>query len=155
MGIRDRLRALGMELPAPPSAVAAYLPAVRIGPLVYTSGQLPFHQGKLLAEGRVNREVTVDAAYHAARQCALNALSVAGALLGDVDHIRRVIKVVGFVQSAEDFHGQPQVINGASDFFYELMGEAGQHARSAVGVIALPLNAAVEVEVIFETDLQS
>jgi enamine deaminase RidA (YjgF/YER057c/UK114 family) len=150
--IRDRLHALGIELPAPPQAVAAYVPAVIVGSLVYTSGQLPFSQGQLLAKGPVGREVTREAAYQAARQCALNALSVAGAALGDVDHIRRVIKVVGYVQSSEDFHEQPAVINGASELFAELFGEAGQHARSAVGVIALPMNASVEVEVIFETD---
>jgi len=150
MSITVRLQALGITLPPPPKAVAAYVPAVVSGRLCFTSGQLPFADGRLLAEGRVGGEVTPEDAYQAARQAALNALSVAAEAAGGVDRLKRVVKVVGFVQSTDDFHGQPQVINGASELFESVFGEAGRHARSAVGTNALPLNAAVEVECIFE-----
>ncbi|AEJ39743.1 endoribonuclease l-psp [Sulfobacillus acidophilus TPY] len=150
MSITVRLQELGITLPPPPKAVAAYVPAVVSGRLCFTSGQLPFADGRLLAEGRVGGEVTPEDAYQAARQAALNALSVAAQAAGGVDRLKRVVKVVGFVQSTDDFHGQPQVINGASELFESVFGEAGRHARSAVGTNALPLNAAVEVECIFE-----
>ncbi len=150
MAVSDRLRELGIILPQPPSAVAAYVPAVLTGSWCYTAGQLPLKDGVLLARGRVGAEVSEEDGYQAARQCALNAISAAAAQAGGVDRIKRVIKVVGFVQSRDDFHGQPKVVNGASELFEHVFGEAGRHARSAVGTNALPLDAAVEIEVIFE-----
>lgn len=153
MSISDRLNAMGIALPTPPTALAAYVPAVLSGAWCFTAGQLPLADGQLLATGRVGSEVDVDTAFRAARQCALNAISVAAALVGGVDRLVRVVKVVGFVQSADDFHGQPGVINGASELLQSVFGEFGRHARSAVGTNALPLNAAVEVEVIFEVQV--
>jgi len=146
---RDRLAELGIELPAPVAPLASYVPAVRTGDLVYTSGQLPIVDGALAATGKVGAEVSVaDAARHA-RTCALNALSAIDALVG-IDAVRRVVKVVGFVASAAGFAEQPQVVNGASDLLGEVFGAAGQHARSAVGVAELPRDAPVEVELIVE-----
>lgn len=152
MSIAARLQELGITLPEPPKAVAAYIPALMVGNLCFTSGQLPLNQGSLVAEGRVGSEVAPETAYQAARQSALNCISVAAQAAGGVDRLKRVVKVVGFVQSAPDFHGQPQVINGASELMELVFGEAGRHARSAVGTNALPLNAAVEVEMIFEVE---
>jgi enamine deaminase RidA (YjgF/YER057c/UK114 family) len=144
-----RLAELGVELPEVAAPVAAYVPAVRSGNLVLTSGQLPFVAGSLAATGKVGGEVSPEEAKAHARTCALNALAAVHALVG-VDAIVRVVKVVGFVASAEGFTGQPAVVNGASELFGEVFGEAGQHARSAVGVAELPLGAPVEVELIVE-----
>ena len=144
-----RLKELGIELPAVAAPVAAYVPAVRTGSLVYTSGQLPFTGGALPATGKVGGEIGPDEAKGYARTCALNALAAVDALVG-LDSITRIVKVVGFVASAEGFTGQPAVVNGASELFGEVFGEAGQHARSAVGVAELPLGAPVEVELIVE-----
>jgi enamine deaminase RidA (YjgF/YER057c/UK114 family) len=126
------------------------VPAVRSGDLVYTSGQLPTVDGKLLAVGKVGDEVGATDAAGLARTCALNALAAAASAAGGLDQIRRIVKVTGFVASAPGFSGQPQVINGASELFIEVFGEDGKHARSAVGVAELPLNAPVEVELIAE-----
>lgn len=150
MSIAARLTELGITLPEPPQAVAAYIPAIITGSLCFTAGQLPLKDGQLVAAGQVGAAVSPEKAYEAARQSALNAISVAAQAAGGVDRLIRVVKVVGFVQSHEDFHGQPQVINGASELFESVFGENGRHARSAVGTNALPLNAAVEVEVVFE-----
>ncbi|MFG1785215.1 RidA family protein [Rhodococcus oryzae] len=144
-----RLADLRIELPDVAAPVAAYVPAVRTGNLVYTSGQLPFIDGELQQAGKVGGAVSVDTAKAAARTCALNALAAIDALVG-LDSVVRIVKVVGFVASAEGFTGQPGVINGASELFGEVFGDAGVHARSAVGVAELPLNAPVEVEVIAE-----
>ncbi|KQB87219.1 RidA family protein [Corynebacterium lowii] len=147
--ISERLAELGITLPAVAAPVAAYVPAVQVGNQVWTSGQLPFVEGALPATGQVGAEVTPEEAAGHARLCALNALAAIDALVG-IDSIKRVVKVVGFVASAPDFHGQPQVINGASELVGEIFGEAGVHARSAVGVAELPLDSPVEVEVIVE-----
>ena len=144
-----RLTELGIELPAVATPVAAYVPAVRTGSLVYTSGQLPFVDGALAATGKVGGELAPEEAKRHARTCALNALAAVHALVG-IDAVVRVVKVVGFVASAEGFTGQPAVVNGASELFGEVFGEAGQHARSAVGVAELPLSAPVEVELVVE-----
>jgi len=144
-----KLKELGIELPAVAAPVAAYVPAVRTGSLVYTSGQVPFVGGKLAATGKVGAEIGPDEAKGHARTCALNALAAVDALVG-LDSITRIVKVVGFVASAEGFTGQPAVVNGASELFGEIFGEAGQHARSAVGVAELPLGVPVEVELIVE-----
>lgn len=149
MSASARLTELDIALPAPAAPLAAYVPAVRTGNLVYTSGQLPLIGGELTHAGKVGAEVTPEQAKTAARTCALNALAAIHALVG-VDSVTRVVKVVGFVASASDFNGQPGVINGASEFLGEVFGEAGAHARSAVGVSELPLDAPVEVELIVE-----
>ncbi len=146
----ERLAALGLTLPPVVPPVAAYVPAVRTGGFVYVSGQLPVVDGKLLAVGKVGGEVSVSAAAGLARTCALNALAAAAAAAGGLAAIRRVVKVTGFVASAPGFNGQPQVVNGASELFIEVFGEDGRHARSAVGVAELPLDAPVEVELIAE-----
>jgi enamine deaminase RidA (YjgF/YER057c/UK114 family) len=145
----DRLRALGIELPQVAAPLAAYVPAVRTGNLVYTAGQLPISGGELQATGKVGADVSAEDAKALARQCALNALAAIGGLAG-IDSVVKIVKVVGFVASAPGFDGQPGVINGASELFAEIFGEAGAHARSAVGVSELPRNAPVEVEVIAE-----
>jgi enamine deaminase RidA (YjgF/YER057c/UK114 family) len=144
-----RLADLGITLPSVVPPVAAYLPAVRTGSLVYTSGQLPMVDGAMAVTGKVGGTVTPEQATALARACALNALAAIHALVG-LDSVVRVVKVVGFVASTPDFTGQPGVVNGASEFLGEVFGDAGRHARSAVGVVALPLNAAVEVELVVE-----
>jgi enamine deaminase RidA (YjgF/YER057c/UK114 family) len=147
--IRQRLAELGLELPAVAAPLAAYVPAVRSGNLVYTSGQLPIVAGSLVTTGKVGGKVKPEQAKELARRCALNALAAVDALVG-IDSVVRVVKVVGFVASAEGFTGQPGVVNGASELLGEIFGDAGQHARSAVGVAELPLGAPVEVELIVE-----
>ncbi|AFM19489.1 putative translation initiation inhibitor, yjgF family [Mycolicibacterium chubuense NBB4] len=148
-GWSARLAEQGITLPAVAAPLAAYLPAVRTQNLVFTAGQLPMVEGRLAATGKVGAEVSVDDAKRLARQCALNALAAVDSLVG-IDAVVRVVKVVGFVASAPGFHGQPAVVNGASEFFAEVFGDAGAHARSAVGVSELPLDAPVEVEIIVE-----
>lgn len=149
MSVAGRLAELGITLPEVPAPVAAYVPAVRTGPYIYTSGQLPFVAGELLHAGLVGGEVSVAQAVACARQCALNALAAVSAQAGGLESVR-IVKVVGFVASADGFTAQPQVINGASELIGDVLGENGVHARSAVGVAQLPLNAPVEVEVIAE-----
>ena len=144
-----RLSELGLELPGVAAPVAAYVPAVRTGSYVFTSGQLPFVDGRLAATGKVGAEVSPEEAQRYARTCVLNALAAVHGLVG-LDSVSRVVKVVGFVASAEGFTGQPAVINGASELLGEIFGDAGAHARSAVGVAELPLGAPVEVELIVE-----
>jgi enamine deaminase RidA (YjgF/YER057c/UK114 family) len=146
----ERLAELGLTLPAVVAPVAAYVPAVRTGTYVYTAGQLPMADGKLLATGKVGDAVSAEDAAGLARTCALNALAAAASAAGGLSAITRIVKVTGFVASAPGFTGQPQVINGASELLTEVFGEAGQHARSAVGVAVLPMDAPVEVELIAE-----
>jgi enamine deaminase RidA (YjgF/YER057c/UK114 family) len=147
--VSERLAQLGITLPAVAAPVAAYVPAVRTGDQVWTSGQLPFVDGALTVTGKVGAEVSAEEASDLARTAALNALAAVDALVG-VDKITRVLKIVGFVASAEGFAGQPAVVNGASNLMGEIFGEAGAHARSAVGVAELPLGAPVEIELIVE-----
>ena len=147
--VEERLAALGHEVPAVAAPVASYVPAMRSGNLVYTSGQLPLRAGTLMGTGKVGSAITPEAATDMAAQCALNAIAAIRALVGDLDRVR-VVKVVGFVASDPGFTGQPGVINGASDLLGAAFGPAGTHARSAVGVAVLPLDAPVEVEVIAE-----
>jgi enamine deaminase RidA (YjgF/YER057c/UK114 family) len=139
---------MGVELPVVTPPVAAYVPALRSGDIVYVSGQLPMADGALLATGLVGEDVSAEAAKALAQRCALNGLAAAATIV-NLDDIEQVIKVVGFVASASGFTGQPGVINGASEFLGEVFGDAGTHARSAVGVAALPLGAPVEVEFMF------
>jgi enamine deaminase RidA (YjgF/YER057c/UK114 family) len=146
----ERLAELGLEVPEVAKPVAAYIPAVRTGNLVFTSGQLPMRQGQLIHTGKVGGEVTAEEATECARQCALNALAAVRAEVGELSSVRRIVKVVAFVASTPDFTGQPGVANGASELFGEVFGDRGQHARSAVGVPVLPLDAPVEVELVVE-----
>jgi enamine deaminase RidA (YjgF/YER057c/UK114 family) len=147
--VDDRLAELGLTVPTVPAPVAVYVPAVRSGSYVFTSGQLPLSSGELLATGKVGGEVSPEAAYDCARQCALNAIAAVKALV-DLDSVVRVVKATVFVASTPDFTGQPGVANGASELFGAAFGDAGQHARSAVGVPVLPLDAPVEVELVVE-----
>ncbi|MFJ7155168.1 RidA family protein [Streptomyces sp. NPDC101118] len=144
--VEAKLAELGLTLPEVVPPLAAYQPAVRSGAYVYTAGQLPMVDGKLRLTGKVGGEVTADEAKELAKTCALNGLAAVKSVIGDLDKIKRVVKVVGFVASTPDFTGQPGVINGASELLGEILGEKGVHARSAVGVAVLPLDAPVEVE---------
>jgi enamine deaminase RidA (YjgF/YER057c/UK114 family) len=146
----SRLAELGLVLPQVTAPLAAYQPAVRTGNYVYTAGQLPMADGKLLATGKVGAQVTPEQAADLARTCALNALAAVASVAGGPDAITRIVKVTGFVASAPDFTAQAQVVNGASELLLAVLGEAGRHARSAVGVAVLPLDAPVEVELIAE-----
>jgi enamine deaminase RidA (YjgF/YER057c/UK114 family) len=146
----ERIADLGLTLPAVAAPVAAYVPAVRTGNLVYTSGQLPSVDGQLVATGKVGAEVDPDQAKQLAQVCALNALAAVRSVTGSLSVVSRVVKVVGFVASAPDFTGQPGVVNGTSELLGAVFGNAGKHARSAVGVASLPLDAPVEVELIVE-----
>ena len=146
----EKLAELGLSVPEVAKPVAAYIPANRSGNHVYTSGQLPMRDGQLMYTGKVGGEVSQDEAVECARQCALNALAAIRAEVGELSAVRRVVKVVAFVASTPDFSGQPLVANGVSELLGEVFGEAGRHARSAVGVPVLPLDAPVEVELIVE-----
>jgi enamine deaminase RidA (YjgF/YER057c/UK114 family) len=145
-----RLAGLGLVLPPVAAPVAAYVPAVRTGSYVYTAGQLPLAEGKLLATGKVGAQISAEEAARLARTCALNGLAAVASVAGGLSAIRRIVKVTGFVASSPGFTGQPHVLNGASELLLEVLGEAGRHARSAVGVAELPLDAPVEVELIAE-----
>lgn len=149
--VEARLAELGLTLPEVVPPLASYVPAVPSGPYVYTAGQLPMVDGKLPVTGKVGAEVTPEEARELAARCALNGLAAIKSVAGDLDRIVRVVKVAGFVASAPDFTGQPGVINGASELLGEVLGEAGVHARSAVGVAVLPLDAPVEIE--FQAEL--
>jgi enamine deaminase RidA (YjgF/YER057c/UK114 family) len=146
----DRLAELGLVLPQVTAPLAAYQPALRTGNYVYTAGQLPMADGKLLATGKVGAEISAEEAAVLARTCALNALAAVASVTGGLEAITRIVKVTGFVASAPDFTGQPLVVNGASELLLAVLGDAGRHARSAVGVAVLPLDAPVEVELIAE-----
>lgn len=148
--VEQRLAALGLTLPEVAAPVAAYVPAVVSGAFVYTSGQLPFVDGALPRTGKVGFDLTDAEAADLARICALNAIAAVKSVIGDLDRVQRVVKVVGFVASSPDFTGQPTVINGASNLLKEAFADAGAHARSAVGVAVLPLDAPVEVEMIVQ-----
>jgi enamine deaminase RidA (YjgF/YER057c/UK114 family) len=149
MSASARLAQLGVALPEMVAPLASYVPAVRTGDLVYTAGQLPMENGRLARTGKVGAEVSPEDGKALARVCALNALAAVDSLVG-IDAVTRVVKVVGFVASAPGFNGQPSVVNGASDLLAQVFGDKGAHARSAVGVAELPLDAPVEVELIVE-----
>lgn len=148
-GVVARLAAEGLHMPAVAAPIGAYVPAVRTGSLVFTSGQLPLEDGALIASGLVGRDVSLESAQQCARRCALNALAAAASVC-DIEQVTRVVKVTGFVACDADFGGQPAVINGASDLLATAFGDAGKHAREAVGVASLPMNAPVEVSVVLE-----
>ncbi len=146
----ERLAELGLSVPDVAAPVAAYIPAVRSGNHVYTSGQLPMREGQLILTGKVGGEVSQEEAIECARQCALNAIAAVRAEVGELSAVKRVVKVVVFIASTPDFTAQPMVANGVSELLGEVFGEAGRHARSAVGVSVLPLDAPVEVELLVE-----
>lgn len=148
--VADRLQQLGYRLPPTPAPQGSYVPAVRTGPLVFVAGQLPMQGGQVRYKGRVGRDLDVEAAQEAARLCFLNILAALGFAGVSPDQVTRVIRLGGFVQSADGFGDQPKVLNGASDLCQAVFGEIGRHARAAVGVSALPLDAAVEIEALFE-----
>ena len=148
--VEDALAAMGLSVPEVAKPVAVYIPAVRSGNHVFTSGQLPMRFGELMVTGKVGGEVSEEEAVACAQQCALNAIAAVKAEIGDLDQVKRIVKVVAFVASTPDFTGQPRVANGASELFGHAFGEAGIHARSAVGVPVLPLDSPVEVELIVE-----
>ncbi|MFZ5648714.1 MAG: RidA family protein [Bacillota bacterium] len=143
-----KLKEIGITLPEAPKPLASYVPAVIVDKYVYTSGQIPLVNGELKFKGKVGADLTEEQGYEAAKTCAINCLSVVRDQIGSLDNIERIVKVTGFVNSAPGFANQPKVVNGASDLLGEVFGEAGRHARSAVGVSDLPINAAVEVEMI-------
>lgn len=146
----ERLDELGLSIPTVPTPLAAYVPAVRSGSYVYTSGQLPMRDGQLMLTGKLGGEVSAEQGVECAQQCALNAIAAVKSMVGDLSEVVRVVKVVVFVASAPDFTGQPGVANGASELIGTVFADAGQHARSAVGAAALPLDAPVEVEMVVE-----
>lgn len=150
--VEDKLREMGLELPEAPPPVAAYVPCVRTGNLVFVSGQVPRVKGELQFRGHVGDQLTVEQGMAAARVCALNALAIVKNEIGSLDRIRRIVKLTGYVSSAAGFQQQPKVVDGASVFLSELLGDRGKHARAAVGVNELPLGVAVELEMIVEVE---
>jgi enamine deaminase RidA (YjgF/YER057c/UK114 family) len=152
MKIEERLKELNITLPEVAAPVASYVPAVLSDNLVYVSGQLPMRDGKLIAEGRVGEDVSPETGQECARTAVLNGLAAVKAHIGDLGRVKRIVRITGYVRSGQGFTGQPGVVNGASDLLVEIFGEAGRHARSAVGVTELPLGAPVEIEMIVEIE---
>jgi enamine deaminase RidA (YjgF/YER057c/UK114 family) len=150
--INDRLLELGISIPSSPAPLAAYIPAKQTGNLVFTAGQLPMVNGGLISKGLLGQDVEIEEANRAARICTLNALAAIKGVIGDLDRIKQVVRVVGYVASVPTFTQQPAVVNGASELLLEIFGENGKHARSAVGMAVLPLNASVEIELTVEVE---
>jgi enamine deaminase RidA (YjgF/YER057c/UK114 family) len=148
--IENRIKTLGLVLPEVPAPLAAYIPAKKTGHVIFTAGQLPLLKGELICKGLLGQDVDVEQAYQAARICTLNALAAIKGMIEDLDQIVQVVRVVGYVASTSTFTQQPAIVNGASELLLEIFGEVGKHARSAVGVASLPLNASVEIELIVE-----
>jgi enamine deaminase RidA (YjgF/YER057c/UK114 family) len=152
VSIESRLKKIGLSLPDAPKPVAAYIPAKQTGNLVFTAGQLPMVNGELISKGLLGQDVEIDEANKAARICTLNALAAIKGAIGDLDRIKQIVRVVGYVASVPTFTQQPAVVNGASELLLEIFGENGKHARSAVGMAVLPLNASVEIELTVEIE---
>ena len=150
--VESKLNELKLSLPAAPKPVAAYIPAKQTGKLVFTAGQLPMVNGELVSKGLLGQDVEIDEANKAARICTLNALAAIKGVIGDLDRIKQIVRVVGYVASVPTFTQQPAVVNGASELLLEIFGENGKHARSAVGMAVLPLNASVEIELTVEVE---
>ncbi|MGA0082737.1 MAG: RidA family protein [Candidatus Nanopelagicales bacterium] len=148
--IENRIKNLGLVLPEVPAPLAAYIPAKKTGHVIFTAGQLPLLKGELICKGLLGQDVDVEQAYQAARICTLNALAAIKGVIEDLDQIVQVVRVVGYVASTPTFIQQPAIVNGASELLLEIFGEVGKHARSAVGVASLPLNASVEIELTVE-----
>ncbi len=150
MSPEDKLKELGIELPEAPAPLGSYIPVLRTGNLVFLSGILPLRQGKLLRQGRVGKEISLDEAREETKAATINALSVLKAHIGSLDKVKRCIKITGYVASDPDFTDQPKILNAASDLLFEIFGEKGRHVRSTIGVNVLPLNSPLEIEFIFE-----
>ena len=150
--IENRLEQMGLNLPEAPKPVAAYISAKQSGKLVFTAGQLPIVDGELISKGLLGQDIEIEQANNAARVCTLNALAAIKGVIGELDRIKQIVRVVGYVASVPTFTQQPAVVNGASELLLEIFGEAGKHARSAVGMAVLPLNASVEIELTVEVD---
>jgi len=150
--VESKIEQIGLTLPDAPKPVAAYIPAKQTGNLVFTAGQLPMVNGELISKGLLGQDVEIDEANKAARICTLNALSAIKGVIGDLDQIKQIVRVVGYVASVPTFTQQPAVVNGASELLLEIFGEKGKHARSAVGMAVLPLNASVEIELTVEIE---
>ena len=150
MSAEKKLKDLGIELPQAPKPLANYVPAVRAGSLLFVSGHGPYNDGKTVTSGKLGKELTIDQGYQTARNVALNCLASVKATIGDLDKVKRVVKLLGMVNCTEDFKDQPNVVNGASDLLAEVFGDAGKHARSAVGMQSLPNGIPVEIEMILE-----
>jgi enamine deaminase RidA (YjgF/YER057c/UK114 family) len=150
MDIEKKLKELGISLPSPPKPLANYVPAVRAGNLLFVSGHGPYNDGKTMVSGKLGKELTIEEGYKTARNVALNCLASIQATLGDLNKVKRVVKLLGMVNCTEDFKDQPKVINGASDLLVEVFGDAGRHARSAVGMQSLPNGIPVEIEMVLE-----
>jgi enamine deaminase RidA (YjgF/YER057c/UK114 family) len=150
--IESRIKEIGFSLPEAPKPVAAYIPAKQTGKLVFTAGQLPMVNGELISKGLLGQDVEIEEANKAARICTLNALAAIKGVIGDLDRIKQIVRVVGYVASVPTFTQQPAVVNGASELLLEIFGENGKHARSAVGMAVLPLNASVEIELTVEVE---
>lgn len=150
MTVEEKLRELGITLPAAPAAVGAYVPWVRTGNLIFTSGQLPWQEGKLAYTGKLGADLSVDQGYHAARVCTINAIAQLKAATGDLERIRQVVRIEGYVHAAPGFHEHAKVLNGASDLINEVFGLRGRHARTALGINEMPLNAAIQLCIIAE-----
>jgi enamine deaminase RidA (YjgF/YER057c/UK114 family) len=148
MSVEEKLKSMGIKLPETPKLVAAYIPALKVDKLVFTSGQIPVVKGELKYKGKLGAEISKEQGFHAAQICVLNALSAVRDVVGSLDNIEQIVKLVGFVASAENFNEQPAVVNGASEFLQDVFGKKGVHARSAVGVAELPLGVPVEIELI-------
>ena len=150
--VESRINDLKLTLPDVPKPVAAYIPAKQTGNLIFTAGQLPMVNGEIISKGLLGKDVEIDEANKAARTCTLNALSAIKGVIGDLDRIKQIVRVVGYVASVPTFTQQPAVVNGASELLLEIFGESGKHARSAVGMAVLPLNASVEIEIMVEVE---
>lgn len=150
MSPEEKIKELGIDIPEAPKPLGSYVPCIQAGNLLFLSGILPLRNGKLLRQGRVGEDISIDEAREDAKTAAINALSVLKSYIGSIDKVKRCIKITGYVSSAPDFTEQPKVLNAASDLMFEIFGEAGRHARAAVGVNVLPLNSPVEIEFIFE-----
>ncbi len=148
----EKIKSLGLQLPDTPKPVAAYIPAKQSGKLIFTAGQLPMVNGELISKGLLGQDVQIEEAHKAAQICTLNALAAIKGVIGDLDRIKQIVRVVGYVASVPTFTQQPAVVNGASELLLEIFGEAGKHARSAVGMAVLPLNASVEIELTVEIE---
>ena len=148
--VEQKILKMNLQIPELSKPLAAYVPAVQTGKLVFTAGQLPMVNGEIICKGRVGEDVEIDQSYEAARICTLNALAAIKGVIGDLDRIKQVVRVVGYVASVPTFTQQPAVVNGASELLLEIFGEKGKHARSAVGMAVLPLNASVEIEIVVE-----
>ena len=152
MEIEKKMRGLGLELPEVPKPVASYVPAVRSGNYVYTSGQVPFVKGELMHKGKLGGDLTIEQGYECARVTAMNCLAAVKSVIDDLDRVKRIVRVTGFINSAPGFSDQPKVLNGASDLLVEIFGERGKHSRLAIGTSELPLGAPLEIDMVVEIE---